>query len=254
MDRKSKKKCHSFTQIAIVATKRTLGAIGARPQLIPVSPSAFDLRMRQGYPVSRVVVRKGRGERRALDKQIRAARVDVVKIEREYGAAAVDNTEQHRPTICGFKVAYDKLGKQLRVARDQLPRLIDKRGSVPQRVAILDFSDRTVVKLATERKHLTDLIEMVAYRAKSGLLTFLRPHYTRADHKGGTLLRERFAAIGDIRVTHNELQITVAPPNSPHRTRAAQALCQLLDQTATIFPGSNLRLGFAVRPPLYIGQ
>src|SRR5271165_6503888 len=36
-------------------------------------------------------------ERRALDKEVRAARADLAKLEREYGAAAADNAEQHRP-------------------------------------------------------------------------------------------------------------------------------------------------------------
>ncbi|MET0531973.1 MAG: hypothetical protein ABW003_27190 [Microvirga sp.] len=39
------------------------------------------------------------------------------------------------------------------------------------------------------------------------------------------------------------------PLSSPHRTHAAHALCERLDQTATIFPGSRLRIRFAVRPP-----
>ncbi|NIR30863.1 MAG: hypothetical protein GWN84_16415, partial [Gammaproteobacteria bacterium] len=33
-------------------------------------------------------------KRRALDKQIRAARTELAKLERDYGAAAADNTEQ----------------------------------------------------------------------------------------------------------------------------------------------------------------
>jgi transposase len=192
-------------------------------------------------------------ERRALDKQIRTARVELAKIEREYGAAAADSTEQHRPTMRGFKIAYGKVGKQLRAARDRLATLIDKRRNVPQRVEIRDLSERAVVKLATERKHLTDIVKMVAYQAESDLLTLLRPHYTRADQEGRTLLHELFAATGDLRVTPTELQITLAPLSSPHRTRAAQALCELLDQTATTFPGSSLRLRFVVRTPPRIG-
>ena len=56
-------------------------------------------------------------ERRALDKQIRAARTELAS-STQYGAAAADNTEQHRPTMRGFKIAYGKLGKQLRAARE----------------------------------------------------------------------------------------------------------------------------------------
>jgi hypothetical protein len=192
-------------------------------------------------------------ERRALDKQIRAARAELAKSERQYGAAAADNTEEHRPTMRGFKIAYGKLGKQLRAARDRVARLIDKRRSVPPRVEIRDLSERAVVKLATERKHLTDLIKMVAYQIESDLLALLRPHYTRAEQEGRTLLHEIFAAPGDIRVSDTELQITLAALSSPHRTRAAQALCEILDQTAPIFPGTRLRTRFAVRQPPCIG-
>jgi len=192
-------------------------------------------------------------ERRALDKQIRTARIELAKFEREYGAAAADNTDQRRPTMRGFKIAYGRLGQQLRAARDRLARFIGKRRNVPQRVEIQDLSERAVVKLATERKHLTDIIKMVAYQAESDLLALLRPHYARAEQEGRTLLHELFAAAGDVRASDSELHITLAPLSSPHRTRAAQALCELLDQTATIFPGSRLRIRFAVRSPPCIG-
>jgi hypothetical protein len=150
-------------------------------------------------------------ERRALDKQIRTVRVELAKIEREYGAAAADNTEQHRPTMRGFKIAYGKLGQQLRAARDRVATLIDQRRNVPQRVEIQDLNERAVVKLATERKHLTDIIKMVGYQAESDLLALLRPHYARAEQEGRTLLHELFAAAGDIRVCNSELHITLAP-------------------------------------------
>jgi len=51
----------------------------------------------------------------------------------------------------------------------------------------------------------------------------MRPHYARIDDEGRTLLHELFATAGDIRVSNSELQITLAPLSSPHRTLAAQA-------------------------------
>jgi hypothetical protein len=192
-------------------------------------------------------------EHRALDKQIRAARADLSKIEREYGAAATNSDPRRRPTMRGFKAAYGKLGKQLRAARARIAQLVEQRRSVPKRIEISDLSERAVVRLATERKHLTDIIKMVAYQAESDLLALLRPHYTRADQEGRTLLHELFNSAGDIRLCDHQLHVTLAPLSSPHRTRAAQALCQILDQTATVFPGSRLRIRFAVRPPPCIG-
>src|SRR5271165_1755698 len=192
-------------------------------------------------------------ERRTLDKEIRAARVDVARLECNLGAAAATNAERRRPTMRGFKIAHSKLGKQLRNARAHLSRLLNQRRDAPKRVEVRELNDRALVKLATERKHLTDIIKMVAYQVESDLLALLQPHYARVDQEGRTLLHELFATAGDIRVSDSELNITLAPLSSPHRTRAAQALCEILDKTATTFPGSRLRIRFAVRPPPRIG-
>lgn len=192
-------------------------------------------------------------QRRALDQQIRSARSDLAAIERQYGAAVADNREQQRRTMRGFKIAHGTLGKKLRAARARLAKLLDQRRSLAPRVEIRDLSEGAVVKLASERKHLTDIIKMVAYQAESDLLALLRPHYARTEQEGRTLLQEMLAAAGDIRVSDTELHITLAPLSSPHRTHAAQALCELLDQTATIFPGTHLRIRFTVHPPPRIG-
>jgi len=153
----------------------------------------------------------------------------------------------------GFKIAHGQLGKKLRAARACVAKLVEQRREVPKRIEVRDLSDGAVVKLATERKHLTDIVKMVAYQAESDLFALLRPHYARADQEGRTLLHELFTGAGDIRVSASELHITLAPLSSPHRTRAAESLCGILDQTATIFPGSRLRVRFAVRPPPRIG-
>jgi hypothetical protein len=193
-------------------------------------------------------------ERRTLNEEVRVARADLARLEREYGAAAADNAERCRPTMRGFKIAHGRLGKQLRTARARVAQLFEQRRDLPKRVEVRDLNERAVVKLAIERKHLTDIIKMVAYQTESDLLALLRPHYARADQEGRTLLHELFATAGDIRVCDSELHITLAPLSSPHRTHAAQALCAMLDQAATIFPGSRLRMRFAVRPPPRIGH
>jgi transposase len=146
-------------------------------------------------------------ERRALDKEIRAASADLARLEGKLGAAAVNNAEKCRPTMRGFKIAHSRLGKQVRKARARMSRLFDQRRNVPKRVEVRELSERVVVKLAMERKHLTDIIKMVAYQAESDLLALLRPHYARIDQEGRTLLHELFATAGDIRVCDSDLNI-----------------------------------------------
>jgi hypothetical protein len=54
-----------------------------------------------------------------------------------------------------------------RKARARVRRLFDQLRNVPKRVEVRELNERAVVKLATERKHLTDIIKMVAYQAES---------------------------------------------------------------------------------------
>ena len=192
-------------------------------------------------------------QRRALDNDIRNARAAAAKLEQAYGAAVADSSEQRQPTMRGFKIAHSQIGKQLRAAREHLTELLTRRRTLPQRVEVGDLSDGAVVKLATERKHLTNLIKMVAYQTESDLLTFLRPHYARSGDEGRTLLHELFHGAADIDVTDTEIQITICPLSSPHRTLAVQALCETLTETETVFPGSRLTMRFAVRPRPPIG-
>ncbi|MFH1468526.1 MAG: hypothetical protein ABIO70_29320, partial [Pseudomonadota bacterium] len=51
-----------------------------------------------------------------------------------------------------------------------------------------------------------------------------------------------------IRVQTDALHVTLAPLSAPHRTLAVQAMCQTLNDTATLFPGTSLRLHLAVAP------
>ncbi len=191
--------------------------------------------------------------RRALDKEIHSVRAEVARWEQTYGAAALDNPEQRRPTMRGFKIAHGKLAATLRTTRRRLAKLLARRRALPQRVEVRDVSAGAVIKLATERKHLTNILKMVAYQAESDLLALLRPWYPRADQEGRTLLHELLTAAADLRVTGGELCVTLAPLSAPHRTLAARALADQLNETSTNFPGSDLHLRFAVHPPPRVG-
>lgn len=192
-------------------------------------------------------------ERRALDREIRAARAELGKLQEAYGGAALGNPESHRPTMRGFKIAHGRIGKQIRAAQERLAQLVARRRALPRRVEIQKVTEGEVVKLATERKHLTNLLKMVAYQAESDLLALLGPHYARVEQEGRTLLHELFRASADLHVTTTEIQVTLCPLSSPHRTLAIEAICAALNESATQFPGSRVTMRFAVHPPPQIG-
>jgi len=187
-------------------------------------------------------------ERRRVDDEVRAARTDVADHERAFGAAVLAEEQGRRPTFRGVEIDSQTIGKALVVAQERLAALLERRQKVPTRVEVRDLSTEAVVRLATERKHLTNILKMLAYQAESDLLALLGPHYARVDQEGRTLLHELFQSSGDIRVHGSVLRVILAPLSVPHRTLAVEALCLPLNDTATPFPGTGFRLLFEVAP------
>jgi hypothetical protein len=185
----------------------------------------------------------------AVDAQLRQAQAQLDQLQAEYGLEALTNLENQRRTMRGFKTANGKLGQKIWNVWQRVLQLEKRRAAVPRRVPVQALREEPVVKLAPERKHLTNLLKMVAYQAESDLFRLVAPLYRRANDEGRTLIQSALASAADLEVTPSELRVTLLPQSSPHRTRAIAALCEELNQTNTLFPGSPLRLRYAVREP-----
>lgn len=107
-------------------------------------------------------------------------------------------------------------------------------------------SNQTLVKLSTERKHLTNVLKLVAYQIESDLVNLIRPHYAKANDDGRTLVQSAPQSAASLEPLGNDLRITLSPLSSPHRSHALAALCQTLNKTETRFPGTDLLMRFAV--------
>jgi hypothetical protein len=185
----------------------------------------------------------------AADAKLRQAQAHVNRLQAEYGLEALTSLERQRRTMRGFKIAKGKLGLEIWDALQQLMRLETRRDKLPRRVPVQAAISDPMVKLAPERKHLTNLIKMVAYQAESDLFRMVAPHYRRVNDEGRTLIQSALANPADIEVTDQELRLTLAPMSSAHRTRAIAQPCEELNKSDTVFPGSNLRLRYAIRIP-----
>jgi len=182
-----------------------------------------------------------------LDGQLRQARATLKILPAEYGLKALLNPESRRPTMRGFKIAHGKLGKEILAAVKRCRELEIRRAAVTRRLPVGQVVSGPVVKLATERMHLTSLLKMVAYQVESDLFRLVTPHYKRAEDEGRTLIQSALASAADIQVSQTELRVLVAPLSSAHRTRVLATLCGELNATATPFPGTNLILRYEVK-------
>lgn len=184
-------------------------------------------------------------KRAALTLKVQHARGVFEALTAEYGAHAFLNPEHARPSMRGFKIAHARLAMRLRKALNRVIALEKARAATPKRIPVRAAVRSKVVKLAPERKLLTNLVKMVAYQAESDLLQLVTPHYKRAADEGRTLVQSALLSAADLEVTADDLCVTLAPLSSAHRTRAIAALCEALTARHTRFPGSSLRFRYA---------
>jgi hypothetical protein len=143
--------------------------------------------------------------------QLRQTHAHLDRLQAQYGLQALINPELQRPSMRGFKIAQGKLSQQICQAVQRIQQWEAQRAAVPRRVPVQAISEEPVVKLAPERKHLTNLIKMVAYQAESDLLRAVAPHYRRVEEEGRTLIQWALASAADLEVTATELRVTLAP-------------------------------------------
>jgi hypothetical protein len=185
--------------------------------------------------------------RKAIDKELRKARAHLNKMKETYATVFLDYFQGHTPTQRAFTSAEKKIHREIQDAADRITELVTKQKSLPARVPLAETRpDQNLVKLSTERKHLTNVLKLVAYQIESDLVNLIRPHYARTDDEGRTLIQTALESSATLEPTKNELRITLSPLSSPHRSQAVAALCETLNETETVFPGTRLRMRFAV--------
>ena len=176
-----------------------------------------------------------------------AARAAFAKLQEEYGSTALDYLEGRTATMRQFTSAEKRIHREIKDAADRMAALAARRKSLPKHIPLAESKHhQEFVKLSTERKHLTNVLKMVAYQIESDLVERLRPYYARVDDEGRTLVQTALQSAASIQPGKDELRVAIAPLSSEHRSKAIAALCRDLNVFNTVFPGTNLRMHFEV--------
>ncbi len=100
-------------------------------------------------------------------------------------------------------------------------------------------------QLSPVRKQFMDTIKMIAYRAETAMAIVLRGIVSKTDD-ARTLLQTLFSSEVDLIPNIGEETLTVKIHHfaNPLSDRAIKSLCEHLNQTETIYPGTNMRMIF----------
>jgi len=184
---------------------------------------------------------------RRLDSQIRSKTGQRYRLRAEFGALALSE-DLSEDQVQLYEQRKGQLQEHIQHLDLEIEDLKQQRKQTPHHVPLQSLPDEErFTRLRTERKHFVDTIKMIAYRAETSLVSLLREHLARSDD-ARTLVRQIFQTEADLLPDAATKTLTV---RIHHLTQAAhdevlEKLCAALNETQTVFPGTDLTLIFKI--------
>ena len=137
-----------------------------------------------------------------------------------------------------------KLQEEIEDLEKKLNTAKEKRKGVERHIPVSQLPEKErFSRLAAPRKHLLDTIKMIAYRAETAMVSITREEMAREDD-GRALLRSLYQTEVDLMPDEKNKTLTVKLHHSANHCfdKTIQHLCNELNKTDTLFPGTNLSL------------
>ena len=252
--REFRKLTQSGHQTAILSTDyQTSAAVLAAAMFSRWSQENFFRYMRQNYhldglvdygvadiPETTMVVNPAY---RALDGQVRKAVGRLNRQTAEYGALNLEDAIEPRK-VEAFAQRKSDLQDSITQLQAEVADLKAQRKATKKHIAYRELPQAARFdRLSTQSKHLIDTIKMIAYRAETAMAQIIQQKLARHDD-ARSLLRGIYSTEVDILPDQEAKTLTIRlhPLANPSSDQAIRHLCDELNATGTLFPGSELRL------------
>jgi hypothetical protein len=182
-------------------------------------------------------------EYRELDRQMRSKNSKLSRKRAEYGALILksdideDKVKDYVQKKSELKALIESLQEEVEVIRAQKKQK-DKHIDFSQ----LPEGDQFKI-FKKSGKQFIDSIKMIAYRAETTMVNILREYIGKKD-EARSLVRQIFQTDADIEPDKEQgiLKIKLHNMTNPRNNEYVKKLCNILNDSETIFPGTNLVL------------
>jgi hypothetical protein len=145
-----------------------------------------------------------------------------------------------------------ELIEDIRLIEQQVECLIANRKKIPYKIPISQMPESIRYNcLNRESKTLQNVIKMICYRAETALAALLSPYYKRANQEIRALIKSIIHTPINMEVSPEEelLKITLFPLANLRSNEAVGKICEMVNSTKTIYPGTNLMLCVKIATP-----
>ena len=139
-----------------------------------------------------------------------------------------------------------KIHEQITILQSQIITLKEKMKNTHRKISFAELpEEQKFSNVINERKHFMDNIKMIAYRSETAMYNLIKPQIN-VHHRdeGRKLLQQIYKSDADITPDYQNKTLTVKLHNLTYKKddKIVQFLCEKLNETETIFPGTDLTL------------
>jgi hypothetical protein len=139
------------------------------------------------------------------------------------------------------------LVEQIEAKQKTVDQLLKTRETIPGKIKLADMPQgQRINKLKTESAYFMSTLKMICYRAESSIANLLHGVYGRYTDEKRMFIKNMIATPADIIPDDNNHTLTIKlhSLNTPKNNGLLSQICETLNETETIFPGTDLRLIF----------
>ena len=186
---------------------------------------------------------------RQLKHQLKKEKEKTARVKAKLFPLAEQSIEALLEEIPGLNARQAALLEQIEKHQLAEKNLLDRLSKIPARIKLRDMPEQTRYnKLKNESKMLMNILKMICYRAETSVANELANYLGGGKDEKRMLVKQIMENNADLIPDHENKTLTVMlhSLSAPRFNSAAAKLAELLTQTETIFPGSNMVMKFKI--------
>lgn len=185
-------------------------------------------------------------EWRALDRQARRKRAKRRELKVKYADLVI--LEPESKDVAAHHIKTAQLNEEINQCQSAIDDLNAAMHETPKHITIKELPEEQQPKtLSPLQTKFMNTIKIIAYRAETAIVTLMRQHIGRSDD-ARALAKELFKHPADMIVDqdNNKMIVRIHHFTNPQASRVVEAILPEINATNTIYPGTGLRLEFAM--------
>lgn len=143
----------------------------------------------------------------------------------------------------------NKLKDELQELKKQEDEYVTERKQYPYKITIKEMAEKERYnKLDVESKLFQNILKMICYRAETSFAIALSSDYKKKENEMRALTKSLIKAKANIITDYKNKTLTIElfSLSSPRDNLAAKNICEILNETQTIFPTTDLMLKYKI--------